>query len=157
MKITIDNQIFAKFSDVNIGLVFAKNIHNNGKYAEVKGLIREKEKEIKDNFNSMELSKNPKINAWRKTYSAFGAKPKNIILFVADGMGFSHLSLAMHTLQSENVPSVWHEFDVKGWHDTKSTYGPLTDSGASATAMATGTATFMSLTKLYIHASMYVR
>lgn len=72
----------------------------------------------------------------------FSVKPKNIILFVADGMGFGHLSLAMQTQQSENVSSVWQEFEVKGWHDTKSTYGPLTDSGASATAMATGTATF---------------
>ena len=71
----------------------------------------------------------------------FSVKPKNIILFIADGMGFSHLSLAMHTLQSEDVPSVWQQFEVKGWHNTKSTIGPLTDSGASATAMATGTPT----------------
>jgi len=70
-----------------------------------------------------------------------GEKPKNIILFLADGMGFSHLSLALQTQQSENTPSVWQEFDVKGWHDTRSNYGPLTDSEASATAMATGTST----------------
>ena len=72
----------------------------------------------------------------------FDTKPKNIILFVADGLGFSHLSLAMHTQQSENVSSVWRAFEVKGWHNAKSTFGPLTDSGASATAMATGTTTY---------------
>ncbi len=70
-----------------------------------------------------------------------GKKPKNIILFIADGMGFSHLSLALQTQQSENTPSVWQEFDVKGWHDARSNYGPLTDSEASATAIATGTST----------------
>ena len=70
-----------------------------------------------------------------------GKKPKNIIIFLVDGMGFSHLSLALQTQQSENVPSVWQEFDIKGWHDARSAYGPLTDSEASATALATGTST----------------
>ena len=70
-----------------------------------------------------------------------GEKPKNIIVFLADGMGFSHLSLALQTQQSEDAPSVWQEFDVKGWHDPRSAYGPLTDSEASATAIATGTST----------------
>jgi alkaline phosphatase len=70
-----------------------------------------------------------------------GKKPKNIIVFIADGMGFSHLSLSLQTQQSENMPSVWQEFDVKGWHDARSAYGPLTDSEASATAIATGTST----------------
>ena len=70
-----------------------------------------------------------------------GEKPKNIIVFIADGMGFGHLSLALQTQQSENMPSVWQEFDVKGWHDASSIYGPLTDSEASATAIATGKST----------------
>ena len=70
-----------------------------------------------------------------------GEKPKNIIVFIVDGMGFGHLSLALQTLQSENRPSVWQEFDVKGWHDARSAYGPLTDSEASATAITTGTST----------------
>ncbi len=69
-------------------------------------------------------------------------KPRNIIVFIADGMGFSHLSTALLTQQTDQVPSVWHEFEVKGWHDARCSYGPLTDSGASGTAMATGTPTF---------------
>lgn len=68
-------------------------------------------------------------------------KPKNIILFIADGMGFGHLTLALHTQQKENSQSIWNQFDVKGWHDARSVIGPLTDSEASATAMATGTST----------------
>ena len=69
-------------------------------------------------------------------------QPKNIILFIADGMGFGHLSLAQLTQQDSITPSVWDQFEVKGWHDARTTYGPLTDSGASATAMATGTPTW---------------
>ena len=60
---------------------------------------------------------------------------------MVDGMGFGHLSLALLTQQSKNQASVWQEFDVKGWHDPRSLYGPLTDSEASATAIATGTST----------------
>ncbi|WP_445383007.1 alkaline phosphatase [Robiginitalea sp. IMCC43444] len=70
-----------------------------------------------------------------------GKKPKNIIIFIADGMGFGHLSLALQTQQSEKKVSVWQQFDVKGWHDARSAYGSLTDSEASATAIATGTST----------------
>lgn len=68
------------------------------------------------------------------------ATPKNIIIFIADGMGFGHLSLAQ--LMSSENNGVWGRFQVKSWHQPRSTYGPLTDSGASATAMATGTPTF---------------
>ena len=72
-------------------------------------------------------------------------KPKNIIVFIADGLGFSHLSLAMLSQQLDGIPSVWDQFDVKGWHDARSSYGPSTDSGASATAIATGTSTFFEI------------
>ncbi len=60
---------------------------------------------------------------------------------MVDGMGFGHLSLAMMTQQATDKTSIWQEFDAKGWHDARSAYGPLTDSEASATAIATGTPT----------------
>lgn len=69
-------------------------------------------------------------------------QPDNIIFFIADGMGFSHLSLAMMSQNETGAESVWQQFDVRAWHDTRSTYGPITDSGASATALAAGTPTF---------------
>ncbi|MCP4976759.1 MAG: alkaline phosphatase [Maribacter sp.] len=89
--------------------------------------------------SNIEFSPEEAINKFNPEY--IGEKPNNIIVFMADGMGFSHLSLALLTQQSENTPSVWQEFDVKGWHDARSAYGPLTDSEASATAIATGTST----------------
>jgi alkaline phosphatase len=89
--------------------------------------------------SDIEFSPGQAIDKVKPEY--LGEKPKNIIVFIADGMGFSHLSLALLTQQSELTPSIWQEFDVKGWHDARSNYGPLTDSEASATAMATGTST----------------
>lgn len=89
--------------------------------------------------SDIEFSPGLEVSGEAQEYSA--EKPKNIILFIADGMGFSHLSLALLAHQSEHEPSVWNKFEVKGWQDARSYYGPLTDSEASATAMATGTST----------------
>ncbi len=66
------------------------------------------------------------------------AKPKNIIVFIADGFGFPHMSLAMLSKTAEGTSSLWRAFPVRAWHDARSYYGPLTDSGASGTALATG-------------------
>lgn len=74
--------------------------------------------------------------------SESSVRPKNVIFFIADGMGFTHLSLDLMLNQSEDQPIIWHQFDVKGWQDARSNYGPMTDSGASATALATGQSTF---------------
>ncbi|NNF82326.1 MAG: alkaline phosphatase [Flavobacteriaceae bacterium] len=90
---------------------------------------------------SSEIEFSPGTEIQNSISSSSAVLPENIIFFVADGFGFSHLSLAMMTLQSENKTSVWNAFDIKGWHDARSVYGPLTDSEASATAMFTGTST----------------
>ncbi len=74
-----------------------------------------------------------------KTPAYAGQKPRNIIVFIADGMGFAHMSLAMLTKGEES--SVWQRFEAKGWHDSRSYVGPLTDSGASGTALSTGVST----------------
>ncbi len=76
MKFSINKEIFKKFSDLNIGVVIAKDIDNIGESEEILSLIKEKSQEIKENYQTDTLSQNPKINAWRKAYSSFGAKPK---------------------------------------------------------------------------------
>lgn len=90
---------------------------------------------------SSEIEFSPGQETTKEKTAYSNEKPQNIIIFIADGMGFSHLSLALLTQQKENTSSVWEEFDVKGWHDARSANGPLTDSEASATAMATGSST----------------
>ncbi len=93
MKFKIDDKIFEKFPELNIGVVAAKGIDNMGLSEEVVNKLRAHEKEIRDNFEKGTLSENPKINAWRKAYSLFGAKPKkykcsveNLYRMILDGI-----------------------------------------------------------------------
>ncbi len=76
MNFKVSKEIFEKFPGLTIGIVVAKDIDNTGKNEEILSLIREKENEIRENFDTGSLSQNPKINVWRKAYSSFGAKPK---------------------------------------------------------------------------------
>lgn len=83
----------------------------------------------------------PSGQSAKTTGKLHGERPENIILFIADGFGFGHLSLAMKSEKLRYEPDPWSEFDIHTWHDTGSAQGPSTDSEASATAMATGTPT----------------
>lgn len=64
-----------------------------------------------------------------------GVRPRNLVVVVADGFGFSHLALAR---QTEGIAALWPEFSIRGWHDPRPLWGPITDSAAGATAMASG-------------------
>ncbi len=63
MKLKIDSKIFEKFPDLNIGIMTAKRINNKGNNEKIINQIREKEKEIRANFNTETLSQNPKIDS----------------------------------------------------------------------------------------------
>ena len=76
MKLKVDDQIFKTFPGLNLGVIIARQIDNTGSADEITELFRIREKEIRENFNTETLSQEPKIESWRKAYSAFGAKPK---------------------------------------------------------------------------------
>lgn len=76
MKFIIEYGIFEKFPGLNVGIVKGKQIDNRGENDEIERLIREREVEIRREFDSETLSQHPKIRAWREAYSSFGAKPK---------------------------------------------------------------------------------
>jgi DNA/RNA-binding domain of Phe-tRNA-synthetase-like protein len=76
MKLKVDDQIFKTFPGLNLGVIIARQIDNAGSADEITELFRIREKEIRENFNTETLSQEPKIESWRKAYSAFGAKPK---------------------------------------------------------------------------------
>jgi len=76
MKLKVDSQIFETFPGLNLGVVIARQIDNTGSADEIIELIRKREKEIRENYNTETLSQEPKIESWRKAYSVFGAKPK---------------------------------------------------------------------------------
>jgi lysyl-tRNA synthetase class 2 len=72
----VDNLILEKFPGLNLGVVIAKQIDNLGKSDEIIHMIRERENEIREQYNTETLSREPKIESWRRAYSSFGAKPK---------------------------------------------------------------------------------
>jgi DNA/RNA-binding domain of Phe-tRNA-synthetase-like protein len=76
VKFKIEHDIFERFPGLNVGIVIAGQINNKGRNDELMGLIREKEKEILAEYDSEALSQYPRIEAWRKAYLSFGAKPK---------------------------------------------------------------------------------
>jgi len=76
MKFKIDAKIFETFPGLNIGVVIAMGIDNSGTNDEIIQLIQEKEREIRENYNTETLSQHSRIDSWRKAYSSFGAKPK---------------------------------------------------------------------------------
>ena len=74
--------------------------------------------------------------------AAGSMKPKNIILFVADGMGFAHLEFARALHDDTKGQFAWDRFATTGWQRPHPYKGFLIDSAASATALATGVATW---------------
>ncbi len=99
VKFIVSKDIFDKFPDLSIGVVVAKSIDNIGTNEEIISLIREKETEIRQNFNAQTLSQNPRIDVWRKAYSSFGAKPKdnlssveNLYKLVLRGVDIRHIN-----------------------------------------------------------------
>ena len=118
MKFKINSKILEKFPDLNIGIVSAKGIDNQGKNEEIIDQISEKMKEIRANFNTGTLSQNPKIGAWRKAYSLFGAKPKkykcsveNLYRMILDGIELRHINKVVDIY---NYISIKHMIPVGG-------------------------------------------
>lgn len=99
MKFKIDHKIFEKFPGLTIGVLICKNLNNFGTLEEVQKEIREQENNIRAKYNTETLSQTPKIDVWRKTYSAFGAKPKenkssveNLYRLVLQGVSLRHIN-----------------------------------------------------------------
>jgi len=99
VKFIINNKIFQRFQGLNIGVIVAKNINNRDLPEEIIKKIREEEKKIIKEFDTENLSQNPKIDIWRKTYSIFGAKPKehkssveNLYRLILKGTELRHIN-----------------------------------------------------------------
>ena len=118
MKFKIESKIFEKFEGLNIGVVIAKGIDNTGLFEEIQNKIREQEKEIRTKYNTETLSQNPKIDVWRKAYSAFGAKPKehkssveNLYRLVLNENNIRHIN---NLVDIYNLISLKHMLPVGG-------------------------------------------
>ncbi|MFA5927486.1 MAG: phenylalanine--tRNA ligase beta subunit-related protein [Patescibacteria group bacterium] len=73
-KVVIEQSIFGKYPSAKVGVIVAKNINNVSSSEEITARLREEEKRIREGFVTETLSQHPKINCWRKAYSAFGSK-----------------------------------------------------------------------------------
>jgi alkaline phosphatase len=65
-------------------------------------------------------------------------KPRNVILLIGDGMGLTQISAGVYFGKQSN----FERFQVIGLTKTHASKQPITDSGAAATAMATGHKTY---------------
>ncbi|MCP3960480.1 MAG: alkaline phosphatase [bacterium] len=80
----------------------------------------------------------PSVASTARSLGPMEDRPKNIIIFVTDGLGFAHLSLARAVGPGIRGEATWDRFQAYGWHQAHPVQGLLTDSAASATALATG-------------------
>jgi alkaline phosphatase len=77
------------------------------------------------------------FSCWRSNVPSI---PKNVILFIGDGMGVTHITAAKTVKGNLNL----EEFKVAGLITTHCEDRYVTDSGAAATALATGNKTYYS-------------
>ena len=66
------------------------------------------------------------------------ADPRNVILIIGDGVGFSHVLLGRSELGRMNEKLFFERFPVTGWHTTHAVDSVYTDSASSASSLATG-------------------
>jgi DNA/RNA-binding domain of Phe-tRNA-synthetase-like protein len=118
MKFKIDDDILKKFPRLNIGIAVAKSVDNTGSNNEIMNLLREKEKEIRSHLSTEKLSQNPKIEAWRRAYSSFGAKPKkykcsveNLYRMILKGIDLKHINKIVNLY---NYISIKHTIPLGG-------------------------------------------
>jgi len=118
MKFTINPHIFETFPGLTVGVVVASNLTNKGESQEINELIRHEEERIKNSFSLETLSQQPAIEAWRKAYQAFGAKPKdhrssveNLYRLVLQGASLRHINMLVDIY---NVTSLTYMLPVGG-------------------------------------------
>jgi lysyl-tRNA synthetase class 2 len=118
MKFKIDSKILEQFPELNIGIVVAKEINNAAINDEIMDSIREESKTIRENFSKETLSANPRIGAWRKAYSSFGAKPRkykcsveNLYRMILEGIELRHIN---NIVDIYNYISIKHMIPVGG-------------------------------------------
>ncbi len=68
--------IFEKFPGLLIGAVSVTGLDNHGENADSVQRLRREQERIRADWTMETLAGSPRILAWRKAYSSFGAKPK---------------------------------------------------------------------------------
>ena len=118
MKFKANPKIFEKFQGLTVGAAIAKGLDNRSDAQEIQAQLREEEKRIRATYVSETLSQEPKIDCWRKAYSAFGGKPKenrssveNLYKSVLRGNEQRHIN---KLVDAYNLVSLRHMLPVGG-------------------------------------------
>lgn len=80
----------------------------------------------------------PPSSATARLESPPEGTPRNLVILVGDGMGFSHLKAASSLIHGPAGRLTIERFPITGWSHTHSVGDLYTDSAAGATAFATG-------------------
>ncbi len=76
MRLRVSEEIWSAFPGLHLGVVIARGIDNSGDASELAAAIRETQSRIRVEYETETLSQIPRIQAWRRAFSEFGAKPK---------------------------------------------------------------------------------
>jgi DNA/RNA-binding domain of Phe-tRNA-synthetase-like protein len=75
IQYSISPEVFNKFPEYIRGVVLAVGVNNGVSSAELVQLLREEEKSLQQRLNVDDITKEPKINAWREAFRSLGIKP----------------------------------------------------------------------------------
>ena len=128
MLFVIEEEIFRRFPELLVGTVQVSGLDNSGRFEEIAVESRVLENETRRNFESETLGEHPRIAAWRKAYSSFGAKPKkyrssveNLVRLILRKGGLPSINPVVDLI---NFVSVKHVLPVGG-DDLDKLEGPL--------------------------------
>ena len=135
MRFSIDTLVFEKFPSLIVGVIVVRNCHNEGTALAVQEQLRNEEQRIRQQLSAVTLSQQPRIDAWRKAYSLFGAKPKehqssveSLYRAVLNGRAVRHINAIVDCY---NLISLKHMLPVGG-EDLDKVQGNITLTIASA-------------------------
>ena len=70
-------EIFARFPEVVLGVIVARDIDNSRESEEILAGLRQEEARVRELFAGQTIPDHPHIAPWREAYRKFGAKPKD--------------------------------------------------------------------------------
>ena len=103
-QLTIDSSIWARFPSYAAYIIYAEGLENKQSNEHSVHYLRAAEKKQRDFFGTEKLSLDPHIDAWRKVYKDFGAKPSKYLCSVESLLGRS--------LKGQDLPSINYLVDL---------------------------------------------
>ncbi len=97
--IRANEKIWENHKGLQIGVLTIQNCDNQGHNEEIIALTNEAQEKIRSVYTAEKIGEEPKIDAWKKAYAAFGAKPKehkssveNLYKMTLNGTSLRHIN-----------------------------------------------------------------